>query len=340
MEELEDGKNTSGCVLKQYLWLKLPKTPDFMSVLTLGTVAFDTIDTPFGSSGKVVGGAASYIALAVSHFAAKQHVVSVIGNDFPETFLDELTDRGAGLEGLTRVADGKSFHWSGSYHNDMVGRDTLATDLNVLVGWEPKVCSQGAEASFVMLGNLDPAVQLAVLDQMSSPKLVVLDTMNFWMDVALENLKKVVTRVDVLTVNDEEARQLTGEHFLPKAAKAIHAMGPSTVVIKKGEHGALMFQEGQTFFAPAYPLEHVVDPTGAGDTFAGGFVGYLSARHLAKGEVTWDDMKQAVTVGSVMASFTCEAFGTDGLKSLTVEDMKVRWREYKALTACGELVWP
>ena len=218
-----------------------------MSVLTLGTVAFDTIETPFGNSGKVVGGAASYIALAVSHFVKKQHLVSVIGEDFPQEFLSELSGRGACLNGLTRVEGGESFHWAGKYHDDMVGRDTLATDLNVLIGWEPKVCKSGNNADFVMLGNLDPAVQLAVLDQVAAPKLVVLDTMNFWMDVALDNLKKIIARVDVLTVNDEEARQLTGEHFLPKAARAIHAMGPKTVVIKKGEHGALMFQGGEVF---------------------------------------------------------------------------------------------
>ena len=311
-----------------------------MSVLTLGTVAFDTIDTPYGSSGKVVGGAASYIALAAAHFAKEQHVVSVVGNDFPEAFLADLERRGARLDGLTRVADGASFHWAGSYHQDMVGRDTLATDLNVLVGWEPRVCERGMQADVVMLGNLDPAVQLAVLDQIATPKLVVLDTMNFWMDVALENLKTVISRVDVLTVNDEEARQLSGEHFLPKAARVLHAMGPTTVVIKKGEHGALMFQEGRVFFAPAYPVEHVVDPTGAGDTFAGGFVGYLWAKHQATGELTWDAMKEAVTVGSVMASFTCEAFGTAGLAALTVEAMKARWDAYNALTACGPIAWP
>ncbi len=310
-----------------------------MSVLTLGTVAFDTIETPFGNSGKVVGGAASYIALAVSHFVRKQHLVSVIGEDFPQEFLSELSGRGACLNGLTRVEGGESFHWSGKYHDDMVGRDTLATDLNVLIGWEPKVCKSGNNAEFVMLGNLDPAVQLAVLDQVASPKLVVLDTMNFWMDVALDNLKKIIARVDVLTVNDEEARQLTGEHFLPKAARAIHAMGPKTVVIKKGEHGALMFQEGKVFFAPAFPLEQVIDPTGAGDTFAGGFVGYLAACQERSGEVTWEDMKQAVTVGSVMASFTCEAFGTQGLAALTQEQVEARWNEYKALTACGPIAW-
>lgn len=311
-----------------------------MSVLTLGTVAFDTIQTPYGSSGKVVGGAASYIALAVSHFTKQQHVVSVIGDDFPQPFLAELERRGASLDGLTRVPGGESFHWSGSYHDDMVGRDTLATDLNVLIGWEPKVAKSGKTAEFVMLGNLDPAVQGVVLDQITSPKLVVLDTMNFWMDVALEPLKKVVGRVDVLTVNDEEARQLTGEHFLPKAARAIHAMGPKTVVIKKGEHGALMFQGEHTFFAPAYPLEKVMDPTGAGDTFAGGFVGYLAAQHKAHGEVTWDHMKQAVTVGSVMASFTCEAFGTEGIAQLTSSDVKERWSAYRALTDCGTVAWP
>ena len=311
-----------------------------MAVLTLGTVAFDTIETPFGSSGKVVGGAASYIALAVSHFVRKQHLVSVIGEDFPQEFLSELSGRGACLNGLTRVEGGESFHWAGKYHDDMVGRDTLATDLNVLIGWEPEVCKSGHNADFVMLGNLDPAVQLAVLDQVVAPKLVVLDTMNFWMDVALDNLKKIIARVDVLTVNDEEARQLTGEHFLPKAARAIHAMGPKTVVIKKGEHGALMFQDEKVFFAPAFPLDRVVDPTGAGDTFAGGFIGYLASRHEATGEVTWEDMKQAVTVGSVMASFTCEAFGTSGLRVLTAEDTQRRWEEYTQLTVCGPLVWP
>ena len=311
-----------------------------MAVLTLGTVAFDTIETPFGNSGKVVGGAASYIALAVSHFVRKQHLVSVIGEDFPQAFLSELSGRGACLNGLTRVEGGESFHWSGKYHEDMVGRDTLATDLNVLIGWEPRVCKSGNNADFVMLGNLDPAVQLAVLDQVAAPKLVVLDTMNFWMDVALDNLKNIIARVDVLTVNDEEARQLTGEHFLPKAARAIHAMGPKTVVIKKGEHGALMFQDEKVFFAPAFPLEKVVDPTGAGDTFAGGFIGYLASRHEATGEVSWEDMKQAVTVGSVMASFTCEAFGTSGLQALTAEDTLRRWEEYTQLTSCGPLVWP
>ncbi len=311
-----------------------------MAVLTLGTVAFDTIETPFGNSGKVVGGAASYIALAVSHFVRKQHLVSVIGEDFPQAFLSELSGRGACLNGLTRVEGGESFHWSGKYHEDMVGRDTLATDLNVLIGWEPRVCKSGNNADFVMLGNLDPTVQLAVLDQVAAPKLVVLDTMNFWMDVALDNLKNVIARVDVLTLNDEEARQLTGEHFLPKAARAIHAMGPKTVVIKKGEHGALMFQDEKVFFAPAFPLEKVVDPTGAGDTFAGGFIGYLASRHEATGEVSWEDMKQAVTVGSVMASFTCEAFGTSGLQALTAEDTLRRWEEYTQLTSCGPLVWP
>ena len=339
MEEFEDGKNTSVGTSKQYLCGKSRKPPH-MSVLTLGTVAFDTIATPFGNSGKVVGGAASYIALAVSHFTDQQHVVSVVGEDFPDAFLDELRKRGAGLDGLTQVEGGESFHWSGSYHNDMVGRDTLATDLNVLIGWEPAVCAAGAEADFVMLGNLDPEVQLKVLDQIRTPKLVVLDTMNFWMDVALDNLKKVISQVDVLTVNDEEARQLTGKHFLPQAAEAIHAMGPKTVVIKKGEHGALMFHQGEVFFAPAYPLEKVVDPTGAGDTFAGGFVGYLAARAAATGSTTWEDMKQAVTVGSVMASFTCEAFGTEGLASLDVDTLRARHSAYLALTACGDVVWP
>ena len=311
-----------------------------MSVLTLGTVAFDTIETPFGSSGKVVGGAASYIALAVSQFVRKQHLVSVIGEDFPQEFLTELSGRGTCLNGLSLVKGGKSFHWSGKYHQDMVQRDTLATDLNVLVGWEPKVCKSGNKADFVMLGNLDPEVQLVVLDQVNAPQVVVLDTMNFWMDIAMENLKKVISRVDVLTVNDEEARQLTGEYFLPKAARAIHKMGPKTVVIKKGEHGALMFQDNKVFFAPAFPLEEVTDPTGAGDTFAGGFIGYLASRQEATGEVTWEDMKQAVVVGSVMASFTCEAFGTSKLRSLSMVDVQQRWREYTKLTESGLISWP
>ena len=285
MEEFEDGKNTSVGTSKQYLCGKSRKPPD-MSVLTLGTVAFDTIATPFGNSGKVVGGAASYIALAVvSHFTDEQTRGQCHWRGLPRSFPGRVAQRGAGLDGLTQVKGGESFHWSGSYHNDMVGRDTLATDLNVLIGWEPAVCEAGAEADFVMLGNLDPEVQLKVLDQIHTPKLVVLDTMNFWMDVALDNLKKVIGRVDVLTVNDEEARQLTGKHFLPQAAEAIHAMGPKTVVIKKGARGAHV-PPRRGLFAPAYLLDKVVDPTGAGDTFAGGFVGYPCPRVLATGSTT------------------------------------------------------
>ena len=310
------------------------------SVVVVGTVAFDSIKTPFGERERIVGGAGTYIGWSASRLGMRTGLVSVIGEDFPKTELENMAEAGMNLEGVACPQGGKSFFWSGSYHMDMNGRDTLATDLNVLIGWEPKVAESGKTAEFVMLGNLDPAVQGAVLDQITSPKLVVLDTMNFWMDVALEPLKKVIGRVDVLTVNDEEARQLTGEHFLPKAARAIHAMGPKTVVIKKGEHGALMFQGEHTFFAPAYPLEKVTDPTGAGDTFAGGFVGHLAAQHEAHGEVTWDHMKQAMTVGSVMASFTCEAFGTEGIAQLTASDVKERWSAYRALTDCGTVSWP
>ena len=249
-----------------------------MSLITVGTVAFDAIETPFGSSGRVVGGAASYIALAASHFVPQQHLVSVVGGDFPQDFLDGLEARGVELGGLERRVGERSFFWSGKYRWDMNSRDTLATELNVLADFEPRVPVAARRPDVVMLGNLDPRVQASVLDQLEMrPRLVVMDTMNFWMDIALEGLHAVLKRVDVLTVNDEEARQLSGEHSLVKAARAIRALGPKTVVIKKGEHGALLFSGDEVFVAPALPLEDVVDPTGAGDSFAGGFVGYLAA---------------------------------------------------------------
>jgi sugar/nucleoside kinase (ribokinase family) len=296
-----------------------------MSLIIVGTVAFDAIQTPFGSSGKVVGGAASYIGLSASQFVKEQYIISVIGDDFPQAFVEELESRGIQTEGLERRAGEKSFFWEGKYHMDMNSRDTLTTELNVLADFQPRVPEAAQSASYVMLGNLDPSVQLSVLDQLyARPKLVVLDTMNFWMDIALEPLKKVLERVDVLTINDEEARQLSGEHSLVKAANKILTMGPSTLVIKKGEHGALLFNEDEIFFAPALPLEEVLDPTGAGDTFAGGFIGYLAHTD----DTSFTNMKRAVVLGSAMASFACEKFGTDRLMELTQAELDIRIQRF------------
>ncbi|MGY8917242.1 MAG: PfkB family carbohydrate kinase [Flavobacteriales bacterium] len=299
-----------------------------MSLIIVGTVAFDSIETPSGKADRVVGGAASYIALAASHFVREQDLISVIGEDFPNEFLDTLRSRGVNTEGLMTIEGGKSFFWEGSYHEDLMGRDTITTELNVLEGWTPVVPENAKSAKYVMLGNLDPSVQMSVLDQMPiNPDLVVLDTMNFWMDIAMENLKKVISRVDVLMINDEEARQLTGQKTLPLAAAEVHKMGPKTVVIKKGEHGAIMFENGNTFFSPAMPLEKVIDPTGAGDTFAGGFIGYLARL----GDNSWEAKKQAVVVGSVLASFTCEDFGTERLQTLQESEWHTRMQELRAM---------
>lgn len=304
-----------------------------MSLIVVGTVAFDSIKTPAGSADRVVGGAASYITLAASHFVKSQEVISVIGEDFPKDFLNKLRDRGVGTEGLKLVEGGNSFFWKGSYHDDLIGRDTLVTELNVLEGWEPKVPEKAQNTEFIMLGNLDPTVQSSVLDQCSNSKLVVLDTMNFWMDIALQNLKAVISRVNVLMVNDDEARQLSGEESLTLAAKKIHQMGPETVVIKKGEHGALMFEEGKRFFTPAFPLDRVVDPTGAGDTFAGGFTGLLANLN----DTSWESKKKAIVAGAVLASFTCEEFGTKRLEELTLEEWKVRAEELQEMSRVGSL---
>tara|TARA_B100000780_G_scaffold278407_1_gene251824 strand:+ start:1345 stop:2265 length:921 start_codon:yes stop_codon:yes gene_type:complete len=298
-----------------------------MSLVIVGTVAFDSIETPSGKADRVVGGAASYIALAASHFVREQELISVIGEDFPEEFLSTLESRGVNTDGLVTIKGGKSFFWEGSYHEDLIGRDTVTTELNVLEGWVPVVPENSKSAKYVMLGNLDPVVQMSVLNQIPSPDLVVLDTMNFWMDIAMESLKKVISKVDVLMINDEEARQLTGFKTLPLAAAEIHKMGPKTVVIKKGEHGAMMFEDGNTFFSPAMPLEKVIDPTGAGDTFAGGFIGYLARL----GDISWEAKKQAVVVGSVLASFTCEDFGTERLQSLQESEWHTRMRELRAM---------
>ena len=291
----------------------------------MGTVAFDAIETPFGKADKVVGGAATYITLAASYFVKQSHLVSVVGEDFPTDFLKGMAERGIQQEGLQIKAGEKSFFWAGKYHYDLNTRDTLATELNVLADFKPVVPEEARNEKFLMLGNLDPSIQLSVLEQMEErPKLVVLDTMNFWMDVAMDQLAKIIARVDVLTINDEEARQLTKQHSLVKAAQMILDMGPKYLIIKKGEHGALLFDREQVFFAPALPLEDVVDPTGAGDTFAGGFIGYLART----GNITFPNLKRAVIIGSAMASFTCEAFGPERLLHLTTEEIDARIQKF------------
>lgn len=285
-----------------------------MSLLVVGTVAFDDIETPFGHAEKVVGGAATYIALSASYFTPHIKIVSVIGDDFPESELEAMRRRGVDLEGLQIRRGEKSFFWAGRYHDNMNDRDTLDTQLNVLADFDPVLPPSYREVDYLMLGNLTPAVQQRVLNQLTKrPKLIALDTMNFWMDSAMDELLQVIKQIDVLTINDEEARQLSGEHSLVKAAEVIHQMGPKYLVIKKGEHGALLFAEEQVFFAPALPLAEVFDPTGAGDTFAGGFMGYIASTH----ELSFENMKRAVIYGSAMASFCVEKFSTERLKDLS-----------------------
>ncbi len=297
-------------------------------LLIVGTVAFDAIETPFGKTDKILGGAATYIGLSAAQFDIDSAVVSVVGEDFPEDYLNLLEQRNIDISGIEIVKGGKTFFWSGKYHNDLNSRDTLDTQLNVLADFQPVVPQKFKSPDVVMLGNLHPLVQLSVLEQIERPKLVVLDTMNFWMDNTWEDLMKVIAKVDALTINDEEARQLTGEYSLVKAARKIAGMGPKYVVIKKGEHGALLFHEEQIFFAPALPLEEVFDPTGAGDTFAGGFTGYLA--HT--GDISFKNMKNAVIFGSNLASFCVEKFGTERMEELTKEDVHQRLEEFKALT--------
>lgn len=299
-----------------------------MSLLTVGTVAFDSIETPFGSVEKVIGGACTYISWAASYFTDQIHLVSIVGEDFPQDELVALKDRGVDLGGLEIVKGGKSFFWAGKYHENMISRDTLTTDLNVLADFNPKLPPAARSAKYVMLGNLTPSIQSSVLDQLDgSQKLIALDTMNFWMDVAMEELKSVISRVDLLTINDEEARQLSGEHSLVKAAEIIHNMGPKFLVIKKGEHGALLFYADEMFFAPALPLYQVYDPTGAGDTFAGGLMGYLANTD----NISMDNMKRAIIVGSTLASYCVEAFSLDKLKTLSTEDIKSRYAKFKKM---------
>ena len=298
-------------------------------LVIVGTVAFDAIETPFGKTDKILGGAATYIGLSASNFDVDSAAVSVVGGDFPQKYLDLLSDRNVNTDGVEIVKDGKTFFWSGKYHNDMNSRDTLVTELNVLEHFNPVVPEAYKDAEVVMLGNLHPMVQQGVLDQMNQkPKLAILDTMNFWMDIALDDLHAVIKNVDVITINDEEARQLTGEYSLVVAARKIHEMGPKYVVIKKGEHGALLFHDDHMFYAPALPLEEVFDPTGAGDTFAGGFAG-----HLAKTEdYSFENMKNAVIYGSTLASFCVEKFGTERMQNLSKDDIEHRLKEFKKLT--------
>lgn len=297
-------------------------------LLIVGTVAFDAIETPFGKTDKILGGAGTYIGLSASNFDVESAVVSVVGEDFPQEYLDLLTRNNINIDGIEIVEGGKTFFWSGRYHNDLNTRDTLDTQLNVLADFNPKVPDTFKDAEYVMLGNLHPLVQLSVLEQVENPKLVVLDTMNFWMDNTLEDLKKVIARVDVITINDEEARQLSGEHSLVKAARIIADMGPKYIVTKKGEHGALLFHQEQIFFAPALPLEEVFDPTGAGDTFAGGFIGYLARTN----DVSFENMKSAIIYGSNLASFCVEKFGTERMESLDRSEVNERLNEFRKLT--------
>jgi sugar/nucleoside kinase (ribokinase family) len=299
-----------------------------MSLITVGTMAFDAIETPFGKIDKIVGGSATYVAYAASNFNVAVNQISIIGYDFPNEELESLKSRGVKIDGVEMIADKKSFFWSGKYHMDMNTRDTLVTDLNVLADFNPVVPESYQDSEFLMLGNLMPKLQLSVINQMKvRPKLIVMDTMNFWMDIALDDLKEVMKKVDVILVNDSEARQLSGEFSLVKAARKIMNMGPRFVIIKKGEHGALLFHENHIFFAPALPLEEVFDPTGAGDTCAGGFIGHLANTK----DISFDNMKRAIIVGSALASFCVEKFGPERLKEIKKEDIDTRISEFVQL---------
>jgi sugar/nucleoside kinase (ribokinase family) len=299
-----------------------------MAIITLGTMAFDAIETPFGKVDKIVGGSATYVAYAASHLTQPIQQISIVGNDFPEEEMNELRARNVQLTGVEIVPDQKSFFWSGKYHLDMNSRDTLITDLNVLADFKPKVPEEYQGSEFLMLGNLMPSLQISVMEQLRKrPKLIVLDTMNFWMEIALDDLKKALGMVDVLLVNDSEARQLSGEFSLVKAAKKIQEMGPKFLIIKKGEHGALLFHESQVFFAPALPLEDVFDPTGAGDAFAGGFIGHLARTK----NISFENMKTAIIAGSALASFCVEKFGPQRLKEITKADIDRRLAEFVQL---------
>ena len=298
-------------------------------LLIVGTVAFDAIETPFGKTDKILGGAATYIGLSASYFGLESGIISVVGGDFPVKYLDMLSDKNIDLEGVEVIKEGKTFFWSGKYDYNLDTRETLATDLNVLADFNPVVPENFIDCDFLMLGNLHPLVQMSVINQIPErPKLVVLDTMNFWMDNTMDELHQVIAKVDVITINDEEARQLSGEYSLVKAAQKIHKMGPQYVVIKKGENGALLFNNGDVFFAPALPLEDIFDPTGAGDTFAGGFIGYLASTR----DISFENMKRAVIYGSNFASFCVEKFGTERMQNLSQNEIQARLKEFKQLT--------
>jgi len=301
-----------------------------MSLLTVGSVAFDAIETPFGKTDKIIGGAGTYIALSASFYEKNQQIVSVVGDDFPQEMLNTLSNRGVNLDGLQIKQGEKTFFWSGRYHNDMNSRDTLVTELNVLENFDPIIPANYQGSDYLMLGNLSPQVQRTLIERLERrPKLIAMDTMNFWMDIALDELKKTISMVDVLIINDEEARQLSGEYSLMKASKVIRSMGPKYLIIKKGEHGALLFNEDKVFFAPALPLEEVFDPTGAGDTFAGGFMGYISSTD----DTSFENMKRAIIHGSAMASFCVEKFGTEKLLEITKEEVEKRIDQFVALSS-------
>lgn len=299
-----------------------------MSLLTIGTVAFDALETPYGKTDKIIGGSCTYIALSAAFFQPKVNVVAVVGDDFPQAYMDTLESKGINLDGLQIKAGEKSFFWAGKYHNNMNSRDTLVTDLNVLADFKPVIPASYQDCEYLMLGNLTPQVQIEAIEGLSKrPKLVVMDTMNFWMDVAMDDLKRVLKMVDVLCINDEEARQLSEQYSLRTAAKLIMEMGPKTLIIKKGEHGALMFQDANMFYCPALPLEEVFDPTGAGDTFVGGFIGYLAKTD----DISFENMRKAIVYGSAMASFCVEKFGTERLLEITDQDLEGRVNEFREL---------
>jgi sugar/nucleoside kinase (ribokinase family) len=301
-----------------------------MSLVIAGTMAFDAIETPFGKTDKIIGGSATYAAYSAAHFTTPIKQISIVGYDFPESEKNDMTIRGIELEGVEVVPDEKSFFWSGKYHTDMNTRDTLVTDLNVLARFNPQVPASYQDCKYLMLGNLMPSLQLQIINQMQhKPDLIIMDTMNFWMDIAMDDLVKVIAKCDVLMVNDGEARQLSGEFSLVKAAQKIMAMGPKFLIIKKGEHGALLFNGTEIFNAPALPLAEVFDPTGAGDTFAGGFIG-----HIAKtGDISFENMKTAIIVGSAMASFCVEKFGAERVKEISADDIAARLQQFKKLAA-------
>ncbi len=300
-----------------------------MSLLVIGSVAFDAIETPFGKTDKIIGGAATYISLASSYFTPKVNLVAVVGEDFPHNDIEMLRSHGVDTEGLQIKEGEKSFFWQGRYHNDMNSRDTLVTELNVLGDFDPIIPENYQDCEFLMLGNLAPSVQRTVIERLKNrPRLIAMDTMNFWMEIALDELMKSIALTDILIINDEEARQLSGEYSLLKASRVIRDMGPKYLIIKKGEHGALLFYENHVFYAPALPLEEVFDPTGAGDSFAGGFIGYLAH----SGDISFNNMKRAIIFGSAMASFCVEKFGTERLIGLTTAEINRRIEQFIALS--------